>query len=88
MGFFAYVAVGVAVVLTLLARIRPRRSLWVAAGGWLTYALYEALMAARVLCSGECNIRIDLLLIWPILLLMTLVALVKAMRVRKSDRRD
>ena len=88
MGFFAFVAVGVAVVLTLLASIRPRRSLWVAAGGWLIYALYEALMAARVLCSGECNIRIDLLLIWPILLLMTLVALVKAMRVRKSDRRD
>ena len=41
-------------------------------------------MAARVLCSGECNIRIDLLLLWPILLLITLIALVKAVRARKS----
>lgn len=35
---------------------------------WLLYAPYEFLMYARVLCSGECNIRVDLLLLWPLLL--------------------
>lgn len=34
---------------------------------WLAYAVYEYLMFKRVLCSGECNIRVDLLLIYPIL---------------------
>jgi hypothetical protein len=43
-----------------------------AAIAWLAYAPYEWLMHARVLCSGECNIRVDLLLIWPLLLWATL----------------
>lgn len=38
---------------------------------WLLYSLYECLMKARVFCSGECNIRIDLFLIYPVLLLVT-----------------
>jgi hypothetical protein len=25
-------------------------------------------LTTRVLCSGECNIRVDLLLLWPLLL--------------------
>ena len=40
----------------------------VAGIAWLLYAAYEFLMYARVLCSGECNIRVDLLLLWPVLL--------------------
>lgn len=44
----------------------------VAGIAWLLYAAYEFLMYARVLCSGECNIRVDLLLIWPLLLGITL----------------
>ena len=35
---------------------------------WLSYSVYEFLMYKRVLCSGECNIRVDLLLIYPILI--------------------
>ena len=42
---------------------------------WLVYSLYESGMYLRILCSGECNIRIDLLIIYPLLILMTLVAL-------------
>ena len=38
---------------------------------WLLYAPYELLMHLRVLCSGECNIRVDLLLLWPLLLLVS-----------------
>ena len=36
---------------------------------WVLYALYETGMHQRWLCTGECNIRVDLLLIYPILLL-------------------
>lgn len=34
---------------------------------WGAYSVYEYLMYRRVLCSGECNIRVDLLLIYPLL---------------------
>ena len=38
-----------------------------AAAAWLIYLPYEYAMKLRILCSGECNIRIDLLVIYPIL---------------------
>src|SRR4026208_1773944 len=34
---------------------------------WVLYAAYETGMQQRWLCTGECNIRVDLLLIYPIL---------------------
>jgi hypothetical protein len=43
---------------------------------WGLYAGYEELMRLRILCSGECNIRIDLLVIYPFLLLLSGMALV------------
>ncbi len=53
-----------------------------AAVAWGGYGVYEYLMYARVLCSGECNIRVDLLLIYPALALVTLAALVASIRSR------
>ena len=52
---------------------------------WLGYAIYESLMKARVLCSGECNIRVDLLLITPLLWILTFFAVVQFFRRRPSD---
>jgi hypothetical protein len=43
---------------------------------WLAYVPYEYGMKLRLLCSGECNIRVDLLLIYPVLVVLTLVSLV------------
>ena len=43
---------------------------------WLIYGVYEWMMYARILCSGDCNIRIDLLFIYPVLLLLSLTALI------------
>ena len=54
----------------------------VAAIAWLVYAVYETAMARRILCSGECNIRVDLLLIYPLLLALSLAAVVAAYRAR------
>lgn len=43
---------------------------------WLAYMPYEYGMKFRILCSGECNIRVDLLLLYPLLIGLSLVALV------------
>ena len=56
-------------------RLSRNAALWVAASLWLLYIPYEYLMYRRVLCSGECNIRVDLLVIYPTLLSVTLAAL-------------
>ena len=42
---------------------------------WLLYAGYEAAMKARILCAGECNIRVDLLVIAPLLTGVSAIAL-------------
>lgn len=47
---------------------------------WLAYLAYESAIKLRILCSGECNIRVDLLLIYPILLLVSVVAIILALR--------
>ena len=59
----------------------------IAAIFWAGYAGYEYLMLTRVLCSGECNIRVDLLLIYPLLLLVLLVSVITGIRARTARRR-
>ncbi|HEX4927805.1 MAG TPA: hypothetical protein VFV74_07370 [Burkholderiales bacterium] len=49
---------------------------------WTCYAAYESAMKARILCSGECNIRVDLLLVIPVLWIVSIVALVKLLRTK------
>ncbi len=43
---------------------------------WVIYAMYEWMMHARILCRGDCDIRTDLLIIYPILLLLSLTSLI------------
>ena len=55
-------------LLVMFATSRNRLSL--AAGiTWALYCLYEYGMKYRILCTGECNIRIDLFVIYPALVL-------------------
>jgi hypothetical protein len=68
-----------------LYRLSRRRLTLYAAGAWLSYALYELAMHWRWLCSGECNIRVDLLLIYPALALLTLVGIAAAFRSTTSS---
>ena len=51
---------------------------------WIFYSLYEYLMYTRVLCTGECNIRVDLLLIYPVLLLLLLITAVLYFRAKPN----
>lgn len=53
---------------------------------WTGYALYESLMKARVLCSGECNIRVDLLLLYPVLGILSLAAVISSLKRPSSPR--
>ncbi len=53
----------------------------VVAVAWLLYAAYEYTLYRRWLCSGECNIRVDLLLVYPLLVLVSLVGIAIALTV-------
>ena len=53
------------------------RALLVVAAGWALYAAWEWLVLLR---TPEANIRVDLLLIWPILLLLSIWFTVRAVR--------
>ncbi len=58
-----------------------------AALAWMAYFAYEQAIKIRLICSGECNIRVDLLLFYPLLLLLSILAVVayfKAWRQRKN----
>ncbi len=63
-----------ATAFALAAGASRLRYLYIVAGVWAFYAVYEYLMKRRLLCSGECNIRIDLLVIYPFLLFLTAAA--------------
>jgi hypothetical protein len=67
---------GVAFALFLVwMAIRPlRKSMLAATLAWLGYAAWEWLVQER---SPEANIRVDLLLIWPLLGLLTVWAFVR-----------
>ena len=77
---YPWIAYAMAGAFALLWAWRRARSAAVATLLWLAYAVYETLMAMRLLCSGECNIRVDLLLAYPVLLAATLVALWRGFR--------
>jgi hypothetical protein len=63
--------------LTALGGGRHPRPLLFAATAWAVYAAWEWLVKAR---TPEANIRVDLLLIWPVLLIVSIVAVVKTLR--------
>ena len=64
--------------------LRTGRALvWGAAFIWAIYAVYEFLMNRGVLCPDECS-RVDLLVIDPFLVVLSVVALLSSLRGRKE----
>lgn len=57
----------------------------VAAIVWILYGFYEYGMKVRWLCTGECNIRVDLLLMYPVLILISVAGVVSAVRGASSQ---
>jgi hypothetical protein len=59
---------------------RRVRSAAIAGLLWFIYSGYEYLIFVRFLCSGDCSIRVDLLVIYPLLLVVSFVALWNTVR--------
>ncbi len=57
-----------------------RRAAFYAAVAWLLYTVYEVGMQRRWLCSGECNIRVDLIFVYAVLGLFSLAGIVAVSR--------
>lgn len=64
-----------AVLFFALYRFTRQRLSLAAAVLWALYGVYETGMYLRILCGGECNIRIDLLLMYPLLIVSSALAL-------------
>jgi hypothetical protein len=84
---FPWIALLPAILLGVMGHRRHRTITWIAAFAWLLYAAYEMAMRLRVLCSGECDIRVDLLLIYPVLLALTVAAVVDTALAARRARR-
>ena len=59
----------------VLGRLRRRRFVTAVGIVWALYFAYEWSIHARLTCSGECDIRIDLLVLAPLLTALTALAL-------------
>jgi hypothetical protein len=77
---YPFLAGMIGLLLVGLGRWAGRRIVLAVGLIWLLYAVYETGMQQRWLCSGECNIRVDLLLIYPLLLVASGVAAVSLLR--------
>jgi hypothetical protein len=72
-----------AAIFFALALHTQRALVWGAAFVWAAYSVYEFLMRSGVLCPEECN-RVDLLVIDPFLVVLSIVALLSSLRGRKE----
>jgi hypothetical protein len=85
---YPVLATAIGILLIALGRWTRRRTPAAAGALWFLYSLYEIGMQRRWLCSGECNIRVDLLIIYPALVLSLIAALLSLLhRRRKSTSR-
>ena len=83
---YPWLAAAIACGFLMFWQVRRHRLIAVAALMWTAYLVYESLMRWRILCTGECNIRVDLLLIYPVLGLMSVVAVVYGLKRRREPR--
>jgi hypothetical protein len=81
MGTFVVIVIllqGCAMVLSFTVAKSSRVSWWLYAPSllvaWVGYLAYESIYIPRN-CTGECNIRVDLLLIYPYLAFVTICAI-------------
>ena len=80
---YAVLALLPALALAAAALWLQSRTAWVATALWVVYFIYELIVQWR--CGVSCGDRLDLVLIYPVLALVTLLALVQ-LYVHKRDR--
>lgn len=81
---YPWLAAIIACAFLIFWQVRRHRLMAVTALMWTAYLVYESLMRWRILCTGECNIRVDLLLIYPVLGVMSVVAILYGLK-RRSE---
>jgi hypothetical protein len=81
---YPWLAGAIGLLLLWLGRWARGKTVLGAGLAWLLYAAYETGMQQRWLCSGECNIRIDLLLIYRLLLVLSAVAGLSLLRAART----
>jgi hypothetical protein len=84
---FPWLALLPVILLGVMGYRRHRAIAWIATVAWLLYAAYETAMSLKFLCPGECNIRVDLLLIYPVLLALTVAAVLDTALAARRARR-
>ncbi len=84
---YPLLALAIGAVLLGLGRWGRRRVVVAVGFVWLLYGVYEFGIRQRWLCSGECNIRVDLLVIYPVLAIGLVVAAISLLRAPKGMRR-
>ncbi len=83
---YPVLALALGAVLLGLGRWARRRVVVGVGFAWLLYGVYEFGMRQRWLCSGECNIRVDLLVIYPVLTLGLVAAAISLLRASGGPR--
>ena len=71
---FAAGVAGLYFAVAVAAAQQPRLAGLLAAVIWMVYAVYEYYVANGTLCDANCNIRVDLLLFFPVLAFVSIVA--------------
>ena len=83
-----FLALVPAAVFAVLYFLRRSPVILTPALGWLAYVPYELGMKLRILCTGECNIRVDLLLIYPVLALVSVVGVFVYLKATLNETRS
>jgi hypothetical protein len=66
----------IGILLVTLGRVLHRRLTTAAGVMWVMYSLWEFAIKQRWACSGDCDIRADLIFIYPLLILGSVAAVV------------
>lgn len=87
-NFFVEAPYLIIVPLALVALLRWRRATMVtniAVGLWGLYLIYEFALWLGIGCDPDCDIRVDLIVLAPLLIAVTLLAAWSAFRPIKKD---
>jgi len=81
--YYGFILIGIGLAVFFLATFISKRQLFplVCSALWLVPASYEAWVMSN--CTGECNIRVDLLVIFPLEALMLIPLSLAAWKAHK-----
>ena len=76
----------IGILLVTLGRVLHRGLTTTAGVMWLMYSLWEFAIKQRWLCRGDCDIRADLIFIYPLLILGSVAAVVGLVKKPRQPR--